>query len=72
MSPLLFVCPPFISIHFRTPPKGDALIPVPLTPVAALAEKEDAAIKKIRHDIATNREHCAHKSGPYAHISENP
>ena len=21
MSPLLFVCPPFISIHFRTPPK---------------------------------------------------
>ena len=52
--------------------KGDALIPVPLTPVAALAEKEDAAIKKIRHDIATNREHCAHKSGPYAHIPEKP
>lgn len=50
----------------------DALIPVPLTPVAALAEKEDAAIKKIRHDIATNREHCAHKSGPYADIPENP
>ena len=52
--------------------EGDALIPVPLTPVAALAEKEDAAIKKIRHDIATNREHCAHKSGPYAHIPEKP
>ena len=52
--------------------KGDALIPVPLTPVAALAEKEDAAIKKIRHDIAINREHCAHKSGPYADIPENP
>lgn len=52
--------------------EGDALIPVPLTPVAALAEKEDAVIKKIRHDIATNREHCAHKSGPYAHIPEKP
>lgn len=50
----------------------DALIPVPLTPGAALAEKEDAAIKKIRHDIAINREHCAHKSGPYADIPENP
>lgn len=50
----------------------DALIPVPLIPGAALAEKEDAAIKKIRHDIAINREHCAHKSGPYADIPENP
>lgn len=50
----------------------DALIPVPLIPGAALAEKEDAAIKKIRHDIAINREHCAHKSGPYADIPETP
>ena len=50
----------------------DALIPVPLIPGAALAEKEDAAIKKIRHDIAINRAHCAHKSGPYADIPENP
>ena len=50
----------------------DALIPVPLIPGAALAEKEDAAIKKIRHDIVINREHCAHKSGPYADIPENP
>lgn len=50
----------------------DALIPVPLIPGAALAEKEDAAIKKIRHDTAINREHCAHKSGPYADIPENP
>jgi len=25
VSPLLFVCPPFISIHFRTPPYADRI-----------------------------------------------
>ena len=29
VSPLLFVCPPFISIHFRTPPKKAEPVPKP-------------------------------------------
>ena len=56
MSPLLFVCPPFISIHFRTPPKNEAVklyvklpgwfkVPTPLGSYnpdwAVLIEKDD-------------------------------